>query len=207
MFAHHKFDSTHPGICFLCDPWKRSVTSEGGHISWLEIGIEINIPTGAVSEGKTLELRVRPCLSGPFVLPARYQLASPMYLVSPEFDFEKEVTLKIDHFAGLDSSSDCQRMTFISSSSTQSQSHSQSPKYHFKVMKGGVFKKKEHHGIIHLKHFCLTGLAQESGVVQSQDAQEDQADIQEDQAEKSMCFCPLTIKWFVQLKYFALYST
>ena len=74
---------THPGICFVCDPWKRSVTSEGGHISWLEIGIEINIPAGAVSEEMTLELRVHQCLSGPFVLPAGYQLASPVYLISP----------------------------------------------------------------------------------------------------------------------------
>ena len=191
MYAHHKFDSTHPGICFLCDPWKRSVTSEGGHISWLEIGIEISIPAGAVSEGKTLELRVRPCLSGPFVLPARHQLASPVYLVSPEFEFEKEVTLKIDHFAGLDSSTDCKRMTFISSSSTPT--HPEASKYSFKVMKGGVFKKKEHHGIIHLKHFCLTGLAQESGDVQPQDTQ--------DQAENSMFLSSYNI--IVHLKYIA----
>ena len=83
VFAHHKFNTTHPGICFLCDPWKRSVTSEGGHISWLEIGIEINIPAGAVPEETTLELRVDLCLSGPFVLPAGYQLASPVYHISP----------------------------------------------------------------------------------------------------------------------------
>ena len=87
------------------------MTSDGGTISWKEIGF--NIPPGAVPEGQDFELRVWPCLSGPFVLPDGYQLASPIYLITPSFEFVKDVRLSIAHFAGLDSGSDCSHMTFI----------------------------------------------------------------------------------------------
>lgn len=131
---------------------------KGGTISWEEIGIEIEIPPRAVPKGRNLELSVRPCLSGPFILPNEYQLASPVYLITPAFEFTRKVKLSIAHFAGLDRNKDSDRMTFISASSLPV--YAPQAKYEFKVMKGGIFKKKEHHGFICLKHFCLTGCAQ-----------------------------------------------
>jgi len=171
VFSHHKYDSSHPGICFLGDPWKESVTSDGGTILWKNIGIEINIPPGAVPQGKNLELQVQPCLSGPFDLPQGYQLASPIYLITPTFEFLEEVRLSIAHFAGLDSNSDCDSMTFISSSSKPK--YDPQAKYGFKVLSGGMFKKKEHHGVIYLKHFCLTGAAKQTSA--TSDAETKQA--------------------------------
>ena len=171
MFSHHKFNSAHPGICFLDDPWIEKVTSDGGTISWKEIGFEINIPPGAVPEGQDFELRVRPCLSGPFVLPDGYQLASPIYLITPSFEFVKDVRLSIAHFAGLDSDSDCSHMTFISSSS--SPTHTPHAKYKFKVMNGGIFNRKVHHGEVYLKHFCLTGSARKVSVSSDKETQQE----------------------------------
>ena len=171
MFSHHKFDSSHPGICFLGDPWKKNVGSDGGTISWKRIGLEINIPSGAVPQGKNLELQVRPCLSGPFDLPQGYQLASPVYLITPTFEFLKEVRLSIAHFAGLDSKSDCDSMTFISSSSKPS--NAAQAKYVFKLLSGGIFRKKEHHGVIYTKHFCLTGTAKQTKTTNDAETQQE----------------------------------
>ena len=136
------------------------MSSDGGTISWKRIGFEMNIPPEAVPQGKNLELQVRPCLSGPFDLPQGYQLASPVYLITPTFEFLKEVRLSIDHFAGLDSNSDCDSMTFISSSSMPS--NAAQSKYVFKLLGGSIFKKKEHHGVIYIKNFCLTGTAKQT---------------------------------------------
>ena len=169
VFSHHKFDSSHPGICFLGDPWQENVTSDGGTISWQEIGFEMHIPPGAVPEEMTMKLRVRPCLSGPFHLPREHQLASPVYLITPAFEFIKDVRLSIAHFAGLDSSSDCDSMTFITSSSKPK--YDPQAKYVFNVLSGGIFKKKEHHGVIYLKHFCLTGAAKQTSATSDAGAQ------------------------------------
>ncbi len=152
------FDSSHPGICFLGDSWKETVTSDGGTISWKTIGVYIDVPPGAVPKGKSLELKVRPCLSGPFFPPKGYQLASPVYLITPAFDFLKKVRLSIAHYAAVDSSSDCEYMTFVSSSS--SPKYAPYAKYEFKALSGGLFQKKNHHGVIFLKHFCHTAVAQ-----------------------------------------------
>ena len=136
------------------------MTSSGGTISWQEIGIKISIPSGAVPEGEALELRVRPCLSGPFVLPEGHQLASPVYLIRPAFDFANAVRLSVVHFVGLDSSCDCDRMTFLTSSSFPT--HGPQPKYEFKLMKGGIFRRREDHGVIYLKHLCLLASAKQT---------------------------------------------
>ena len=102
---------------------------------------------------------MRPCLSGPFYLPKEYQLASPVFLITPAFDFLKEVRLSIAHYAAVDSSSDCDSMTFISSPS--SPRYTPHAKYEFKVLSGGLFQRKQHHGAIFLKHFCNAAVAQQ----------------------------------------------
>lgn len=170
VFSHQKFDSAHPGICFLGDPWKETVTTNGITISWKDIGIQIDVPPGAVPKGKNLQLQVRPCLSGPFVLPKGYELASPVYLITPAFEFLKDVRLSIAHFVGLENSSDCDCMTIISSPS--SPMYTPNPKYKFKLMKGGDFKKEANYGIISLKHFCLTGAAKQKNISSDTETQQ-----------------------------------
>ena len=96
---HYKFHSRHPGIMFFGSPLKQTATSAGVHItSWREeIGVEFDIPPGAVPEGKELELTVWPCSDGPFQLPKDYELASPVFLVSPSFEFSCEIRLTMYH--------------------------------------------------------------------------------------------------------------
>ena len=176
MYSHHKFDSSHPEICFLGDVLTQAVTSDGGKFCWDAIGLEIDIPRGTVPEGEVMELRVWPCLAGPFDMPKGYQATSPPYLISPAFEFESpyqinpafefesEVKLSIAHYAHLESSKDYDRMSFVTSSS--SPKYSTLPRYKFKVMEGGIFNEREGYGVISLKHFCLIGTAQKTSAFQ-----------------------------------------
>ena len=155
QFDHRNFDDDYPGICFLGDAKKQSVSSDGGEFYMEDIGIKFSIPPDAVPKGKTLDLVVRPCLSGPFILPEEYELASPVYLISPTFDFEKEVKLSIAHFSDLQSMEDCENMVFISAAPVYEESISG---YKFRALKKGEFSKKNQEGSLSLCHFCLTGI-------------------------------------------------
>ena len=90
QFKHHKLNGD---ICFLGDPWQQTVTSVGKEISWADIWIKINIPPGAIPEGKPITVTVQPCLTGPFELPEDYELASPVYAISPGLEFSKDLKL------------------------------------------------------------------------------------------------------------------
>lgn len=149
-------DAQFPGIDFIGRPRKERVTSEGVEISWKDIGIEFVIPPGAVPEDKPLELTVRPCLSGPFIPPTGSELASPVYMISPAFDFLKEVEVLIYHFSSVQSNEDSGSMTFVSTPSFPN-SEGTDPQYRFKDVKSGVFWRNEPYGLIRLRHFC--GLA------------------------------------------------
>ena len=108
----HKHDQLHLGICFLGDPFKGSVGRDGAVLSFP--GVTLSIPPGAVT--RDVDIFIWPCLSGPFLLPDGYELASPPYLIYPHIEFEKEVELKLEHFMNLESKEDCEEMTFISAS-------------------------------------------------------------------------------------------
>ena len=150
QFNHHTWHCG--GICFLGDPWQETVTSAGKEISWADIGIKIIIPPGAIPEEKPITVAVRPCLSGPFELPEDYELASPVYAISPGLEFIKDVKLFMAHFADLQCEDDCKNMTFLTteSSSLPGDSHS----YRLLTQKNGVFQMGSKEGEISLKHFC-----------------------------------------------------
>lgn len=146
LYNHHKFSS---GIWFMGDPWQETVTSKGMLIRWDEIGIKIYIPPGAVLEGKPITVTVRPCLSGPFVLPPGYELASPVYAISQSSRFWKRIQLFMVHFANLQSKEDCEEMTFLTSRSSQ----------RLKVQQGGTFQMRTQEGRVSLDHFCKKAIA------------------------------------------------
>ena len=131
------------------DPWQETVTSEGMLIRWDEIGINIYIPPGAVLEDKPITVRVQPCLSGPFVLPQGYDLASPVYVVSQSSEFRKRIHLYMVHFADLQSEEDCKEMTFLTSRLSQ----------RLQVQQRGVFQMGTREGNISLEHFCKKAIA------------------------------------------------
>ncbi len=122
------------------------------------MGIKLLVPPNAVCLGKVVNISIWPCLSGPFVPPEGYELASPVYLISPAFSFEQGVELTLHHFASLTTDSDCDSMVFVSSSTSPSAGES-NLKYHFRVLGKGNFHKYSSTGTISLRHFCKIGVA------------------------------------------------
>ena len=121
--------------------------------------MEFDIPPWAVPERRELDLTVWPCSSGPFQPPDGYELASPVFLISPSFDFSREITLRMGHFSKLETEEDRERMVFLSAHPTP---HSvvegaREPVYHYqcRVLEGGVFTPHQQYGRVLLKHFCF----------------------------------------------------
>ena len=133
------------------------MTSDGAHIkNWgKEIGIEFDIPPGAVPIGRQVDLSVWPCSAGPFQLPEGYKLASPVFLILHSFQFLYDITLTIYHYYDLKTEEDCDDMVFLSSPSTPSVIENQKPVYLFKVLSKGMFEPSKDYGQVSPKHFCL----------------------------------------------------
>ena len=147
-----------PWISFLGEPWQETVTSEGQVLGGEDIGITLHIPPGAIPEDIRLNVTIRPCLSGPFVLPEGYRFVSPVYLIKPAFHFSKKVKLSITHFFYSESEEDCGNMDFISTCCIPHYEDS-GPKYKFKVLPGGVFLKDMQEASLSIEHFCGVGVA------------------------------------------------
>lgn len=77
-----------------------------------------------------------------------------VYIISPAFNFAKEIQLIIYHFAFLRSREDCEYMSFLSASSCPQYVDSQ-PVYKFKELRGGGLCEWKSFGSISLRHFCL----------------------------------------------------
>ena len=113
-------DALYPGIVFSTLSASVRVTSAGATIDRLhDMGIAISVPEGAVSSGESFDLLIRPCLCGPFQLPRKFLSSSSAYLIrhGGKSTFQKDLLIKIHHYACLRSEEDCDSMTFLSASS------------------------------------------------------------------------------------------
>ena len=145
----------------------KRITSSGATIDRLQdMGISISIPEGSFSPSEEpLDLHFHPCFCGPFKLAKRYESASPAYLIchSKKTNFDKDITVRIHHYACLESDEDCEEMTFLSASSTPEyiESHRDEgvvhPVYTFKKIRGAnaKFRPGDQVGEISLRHFCI----------------------------------------------------
>ena len=158
LTGYCQVDPLFPWINLLGEPRLETITSEGHVLHWEDVGIKFNVPPGAVPECEQLDLTVRTCLSGSFVLPEGYELVSPVYLITPSFKFSKMVELSIAHFANVKSEEDCDNMTFVSAPCTPHYTAS-GPQYRFRALAGGVFLTEKSEGSLSLKHFCGVGVA------------------------------------------------
>ena len=121
-----------------------------------DLGISLSIPV--LSEGRTFDIEIRPCFTGPFCLPDDYEQASPAYLIHHgKLCFQKPITIMMRHHANLVSEEDCEDMAFFSASSTPQYSVESYPVYKFKKINTPdcIFKPGELVGQISLKHFCI----------------------------------------------------
>ena len=160
-------DIDYPGIVFHKTPLSKHVTSSGATIDRLQdMGISISVPEGSPSPSEEpLDLQIRSCFRGPFRLPKEYESASPAYLIrhSKKANFHEDITIRIHHYACLESEEDCEEMAFLSASSTPEyiESHQDEgvvhPVYTFKKIRGdnAKFKPGDQVGEISLRHFCI----------------------------------------------------
>jgi hypothetical protein len=80
-------------------------------------GVQLRIPPKAIEIGTYLDMSLQGCISGPFCLPEGIQLASPVFLVkcTPQYQFQKELTLTIHHFVLLQNREQCKDMVLLTS--------------------------------------------------------------------------------------------
>ena len=125
-------------------------------------GISISIPEqrlmGSVD---SVDLLIRPCLSGPFILPDGYELASPVYVIEPSQQgvLQKPCTVRIQHYIRLQNERDCDGMTFIAANIAPN-TRWFGP-YDFKEVKSSkqTFTPNSQVGEIELHHFCCLACA------------------------------------------------
>ena len=155
----------YPGILFSEGIKKVAVTREEKTIDLVEdVGISLKFPENTLpSTDPPLEVAIQPCFSGSFVLPEDIALASPAYAITPnrEVTFQKDLVVKIQHYANLQTEEDCEDMVFLLASSTPEYKGS-IPIYKFKEMKEAkrMFRpgQKQPLGEIQLKHFSIIGV-------------------------------------------------
>ena len=164
---HAGINPNYPEIVFYKTPTSKCITSSGATIDRLQdMGISISVPEGSLCPTEEpLDLLIHPCFRGPFRLPKKYRSASPAYLIhhSKKTNFHKDITVRIHHYACLESEEDCEEMTFLSASSTPEyiESHQDKgvvhPVYTFKKIRGAnaKFRPGDQVGEISLSHFCI----------------------------------------------------
>ena len=177
LFTKLRRKPTYPGILFLEGSKRETVTLEEKTIDLKEVGISLTIPENSLpSIDPSLQLEVQPCFSGSFELPQDVELVSPAYIVksSRDIPFEKEVLVKIWHYANLESEEDCEDMVFLSASTTP-EYREDTPVYVFREIEGGLFRPGEEEpvGQIHLKHFCSLALGKRKRARESESDSEE----------------------------------
>ena len=158
-----------PGIIFHQEPIIKGNITFDEEVNLKGTGIWLSIPSPeksilSSSSKEPLAIYIRTCFSGPFELPEDYESASPAYLIrcSRKVEFQKTttVTVKIHHYACLESEEDCDDMVFLSASSTPEIDMS-GPKYRFRKIEDARVSFRPGHqvGEITLKHFYLIRVA------------------------------------------------
>ena len=114
------------------------------------IGLSLSLPERLLSN-----LAIRPCLSGPFVLPDGYEPASPIYSIKSRVEIQRSVAVRIHHYASLQNETDCKEMAFVSASTEPQSIESGSAEYAFKLIENSAVKFRPNSliGEIELSHF------------------------------------------------------
>ena len=156
-YSHHQYDDEYPGICFLGNPLKYEVGTEGADISPPELGISLKVPPDAVLPEDTVNVTIRPCLSGPFHYPDGSDPFSAVYLIAADSSFKKKVELRLQHYGQLETEEQASQMTFLSAHTSLVMIEGKEM-FKFEAIKRGKFAMCKDHGTLELKHFCLTGV-------------------------------------------------
>ena len=114
----------------------------------------IEVPQGAVpNDGTSGTLTVTAVTDGDFIFPPRCQLVSSIFHISCSLEFQKRVSLYIDHAAVIESESECSdhEFNFIAAKC------SEGPPYTFKELQHGRFSHNSSFAKIDVKQFSFFG--------------------------------------------------
>ena len=164
-YSHHQYDDKYPGVCFLGNPLKYEVGSEGADISPPDLGISLKVPPDAVLPEDTVNVTIRPCLSGPFHYSDGSDPLSAVYLIAADSSFKKKVELKLEHSGPLETEEQASQITFLSAKSVPD-IIGKMEVFKFVPLKHGKFAMGDTKGTCALKHFCFitTGSKQNSDI-------------------------------------------
>ena len=148
------------GIVFSTFRTEQSVDSSGATVQGE--GVRLIIPENAIKPSDTVNISIQACMGGQFVLPDDLVFESPVFLISPAYQFQREVTLVIEHFACIERLSDSTDMVFVSSPTKPKvmvQSETGSAFWEFCPHGKLCFSVDYSQGRVQLKHFCFGALA------------------------------------------------
>ena len=130
------------------------VTSAGRVIDLDDIGISVTVPEDSLPPDESVDLVIQPCFSGPFEIPEDMEPASPAYLIetNKKVELKKSLSVRIQHYADLQTEEDCKDMVFLQANSDPDYSGSK-PVYIFKEVEGVEIKFRGQVGEIELTHF------------------------------------------------------
>ena len=150
----YKHSQEFPGIKFSNYYTKERVTFRGGVVKGE--GIELQIPGHAIDRDDSVEFTVQGCIDGPFELPDDVSFASPVFVVTPHYEFQKEVTIGIDTFVDLQSYQDWKDMVFLTSPAKPKIDGALGPYWEFKVNdERPQCIRKSSFVRVQVKHLCL----------------------------------------------------
>ena len=129
-------------------------------LDWLEFGLRIEVPKGAIPAGHTSDLHIKAIIAGNFKLPDDCYFVSGIYQITTSKPFKKNVTLHLQHAAVIESKEEASYFRFYSADS------SNDPPYEFKEMNGGSFTPHSNSSTIDLQHFSCLGVGANKSVNQ-----------------------------------------
>ena len=118
-------------------------------LEWPGYGFRLEVPDGALSEGKRVSVGVKAIVSGNFLLPKDTLLISAIYRITASEEFQKKVAVIIQHCAVVKSEEEFSKLRFIIAKC------SQKPPYKFRVLDGEF---DAHFATIKLKRFSYMGV-------------------------------------------------
>jgi hypothetical protein len=141
-----------PGVILSSQPLKFTrVTSRGTEINQEdEIGASISIPRNAVD--RDMDIGLAASFSGSHEVPADMEPVSPAYVVTAnrEVVLSREATLRMQHTASIESSSD---VVLLEADATSGQSHTVMKRSSNVVEQG---TGKHHFGLVKIKNIATT---------------------------------------------------
>ena len=151
-YSLHQYDENYPDVCFLGTAVEFTVSSKGGQFASQDYGISLSVPPDALIQKNAKRISVQPCVLGPFKYPEEYEALSAVYLITLQDGLEKDVELRVEHFARLGTEKQANQMTFLSASIPDRDSGKRVVE--FRPVKRGKFTVHERHGALQLKQSC-----------------------------------------------------